>query len=437
LRGAYYPLDEERGTGRVILTRDKARYVLDFAALRAPDLNADLALRDFTINAMAVSVSHPETLIDPLGGEADLRAGVIRACGPTSLSDDPVRGLRAVRLAAQFDFRIHKETREAVKREAASLKRVSAERIRDEFVRLLGGRRPAAAIRALDMLGLLEWIVPEASTLKGVTQSAPHAFDVWEHTLAILERLEDLLAVLGPRHDPDAAADLALGLASVRLGRYRLPLDEHLSTCLSADRPARWLLFLSAFLHDIAKPATRKLDADGAIHFYEHDLVGAEMAARRATRLRFSADEVKRVRLTVNCHLRPLLLANEATGPSRRAIYRFYRAAGEAGVDVCLLSLADSLATWGPEFRQAEWTRMTEVVAALLKGYFEEPEQSVQPPPLLNGRDLIAHFGLEEGPLVGKLLEAIREAQAAGEVADKEAALELARVVLNQMGGLP
>jgi putative nucleotidyltransferase with HDIG domain len=321
-------------------------------------------------------------------------------------------------------------TREAVKREAPGLARVSAERIRDEFMRLLGGRRPAAALRALDRLGLLALIVPETTALKGVAQPPPHVFDAWEHTLQTVERLERVLAVLGPTHDPDAAADLALGLAAVQLGRCRETLAAHLEEPLSDERPVRWLLFLAALLHDIGKPNTQTVGDDGRIHFYGHEHAGAEIAWRRAGQLRLSAGEARRVRAIVEFHLRPLLLANEKSGPSRRAIHRYFRAAGEAGVDVGLLALADVLGTWGPEFRQAEWARLTGVVAALLRARYEAYEQVVEPAPLVNGRDLMQQFGLAEGPEVGRLLEAIREAQAAGEITDRQEALELARLRL-------
>jgi putative nucleotidyltransferase with HDIG domain len=311
---------------------------------------------------------------------------------------------------------------------------VSAERIRDEFLRLLGGPRVSAAVRALDLLGLLQHIVPEAAALKGLAQPPPHVYDGWAHTTAALDRLEAVFSVLGPTHDPEAAADLPLGLAAVRLGRWRERLAGHFADSLSGDRPLRALLFLAALMHDMGKPATKTVEAEGRIRFIGHEQVGADLAYERATQLRLSVDEAKRVRTVVAGHMRPLLLANEAGGPSARAVHRYFRALGAAGVEVCVLALADTLATWGPEFNQAAWSRLTEVVAALLKAYYEEHEQVVAPPALVNGTELIAELGLAEGPWVGQLLEAIREAQAAGEVADREAALALARRLIGETG---
>jgi putative nucleotidyltransferase with HDIG domain len=434
LNASFYPLDSERDVGRVIVTRDEARFTLDFARLRGPDpsallsvagqgLAADLAARDFTINAIAVSLADPETLIDPLNGEADLRAKIIRACSPHSIADDPVRAVRAIRLAAQLDFRLDQDTRAAVRAQAGALARTSPERRRDEFIRCLGNPRAAAALRALERLGLLEHLAPEVLALKGVTQSPPHELDAWEHTLATVARLEEVLAVLGPVHDVDAASDLTLGLVSVRLGRFRQNIAGHLRTVLSGDRPARWLLMLAALLHDVGKPQTRTVEPDGRIRFLNHEVVGAEMTARRLARLHFSADEVRRAKTIIVHHMRARQLSKEGS-PTRRAIYRFFHDTGEAGVDIVLLSLADFLAKTnsGPP-PQDEWDKHLGVCAQLLGAYFERPQESVSPPALITGHDLIAEFGLEAGPRIGKLLEAVREAQAAGDIADRAGAL--------------
>jgi len=427
LDGAYYPLDPDRDVGRVILKSEEGDLTLDFARLRGPDLDTDLAARDFTINAMAVALHDPETLIDPVGGLADVRAKRIRVCSPSALGDDPVRGVRAIRLAAQLNFRLDQDTRSLVRANADALAQVSAERVRDEFVRCVNGPRPGAALRALDLLGLLDQILPELATLKGVTQSPPHVLDVWEHTLAVVARLNEVLTLLGPVHDVDAASDLILGLISVQLGRYRHALTDHLRVTLTPERNVRAALMLAALLHDAGKPATRAIDPDGRIRFLTHETVSADLAEARLTELRLSGDELKRIRTIIAHHMRPRQLSSQKD-VSPRAIYRFFRDTGAAGVDIVLLSLADFLGKHGGEPPpQDEWAHHLAVCAQLLEAHFEKREERVSPPALITGHDLMSELGLAPGPRIGQLLEAVREAQVVGEVTDRAGALEFAR----------
>jgi hypothetical protein len=146
--------------------------------------------------------------------------------------------------------------------------------------------------------------------------------------------------------------------------------------------------------------------------------------------LRFGRAEVKCVERVVAAHLRPGHLARVEGPVTRRAIYRFFRATDDAGVDVVLLSLADHVATWGPNLDAARWNRRLEVAELLLSHYFEQHEVAVDPPALISGRDLIEELGLSSGPLLGKLLAEVREAQAAGEVGTREEALALAETLL-------
>jgi tRNA nucleotidyltransferase/poly(A) polymerase len=435
LAAAFFPLDAERGTGRVILRGSETfTHTLDFATLRGDDLYADLAARDFALNALAVSLADTGALIDPLHGQNDLRTKVIRACSPTSIADDPLRGLRAVRHAAELNFKIEKGTREAIKAEAASLARISPERIRDEFIRCLGGPNPSAAVRALDLLGLLDHIIPELNTLKGVTQSPPHTLDVWEHSLAVVARLEEVLRVLAVRHDVDAASDLILAFVSVRLGRYRQPLNDQFSAALSSERPTRWVLMLAALLHDAAKPQTRSVEADGRIRLLGHEARGADLIEMVTARLRFSGDEIKHARTIVAHHMRPRQLSRGGE-PSARAVYRFWRDTGAAGVDIVLLSLADYLGKFGGSPPpQDEWSQHVAVCAQLLEAWFEKRQSHVAPTALLTGDDLIAELGMKPGPQIGQVLEAIREAQVAGEITDRESALRFARQLLGMNG---
>lgn len=435
LSAAFYPLDAERGVGRVIVSTAGGPLTLDFARLRGPDIYADLAGRDFTFNALAVPLAEPETVLDPLRGAADLRARLVRQCSPSAITDDPLRAVRAVRLAAQLTGRLDPAARAAIR--TASLAAVSAERQRDEFIRCLGGPHAATAVRVLEMTGLLAQLAPELSALKGLEQSPPHTLDVWEHTLAVLTRLAEIITVLGRVHDVDAASDLILGLVSVRLGRYRSQISDHLAEAVSGERPARWLLMLAALLHDAAKPATRSVDPDGRIRFFGHETRGAALAADLLTRLRFSADEVKRARLIVAHHMRPRQLT-QAGEPGARAIYRFFKDTGPAGVEVVLLALADYLAKFGgspppPD----EWDHLVAGCAMLLEAYYERREERVLPPALITGDEVMAALGLKPGPEVGRLLEAVREAQAAGEVHDAAEALAYARRQLAEPNDAP
>jgi tRNA nucleotidyltransferase/poly(A) polymerase len=434
LGAAFFPLDEDRKIARLVLnTPDGRRTTYDFSALRGANLEEDLRDRDFTINAMALDVRQPDALLDPLSGAADLRQKYLRACSPAAISDDPVRVLRGIRLAAAYNLHILPETRGYLRAAVPLLSRISPERVRDELFRIFAGPQPAACLRALDMLGVFAGLMPEVLKLKGVRQSDPHISDVWQHTLDVVQKLEVLTSALRPNTNPDEAANLMVGLAVMKLAKYRGRIAELLDQPLNPDRTTRALLFFSAFYHDIGKPGTVQQDEAGAVHFLGHENTGELIAADRAQALRLSNGEVNRVRAVIRGHLRPLSLARLAEPPTRRAIFRFFRDSGPAGVDICLLSLADMLGTYGPTLPPELWGKLLDVVALLFEAWWEKPGESVSPPALLNGHELMDAFQLEAGPLIGQLLEAIREAQAAGEVASRQEALDLAQKVLAEI----
>jgi len=239
--------------------------------------------------------------------------------------------------------------------------------------------------------------------------------------------LQVLLDVLGPAYDPDQAANLRLGLAVLRLGRYRERLAEHLAEPMTVDRPAKALLMLAALYHDVGKPATQQADETGRLRFFDHDEVGAKMASRRANKLHLSNGEIDRLKLIIRHHLRPLLLVQPEEPPTRRAIYRFFRDCGPVGVDVSILSLADALGTYEASMPQDLWARHLDVVRALLEAWWEKPAESVKPPVLLDGHDLMETLGLQPGKEIGRLLEVVREAQATGQIQTRAEALALAK----------
>ncbi|RMG36424.1 MAG: HD domain-containing protein [Gammaproteobacteria bacterium] len=400
--GSYYPLDEDRGTGRAILEdADGQRLVVDLARLRAADIEGDLADRDFAINAMAAPPDRPDEVLDPFGGRADLAAGRIRPVSENSIRRDPVRALRAVRLAAQLGFELAPEAEVPMRRDGPRLSEVSAERVRDELMRLLGLPQAAPWLRRLEALGLLPVVLPELDPLRGVTQSAPHCLDVFDHSLAVVAELEGVLADWRP---PAEVAEA---------------LQAWLAAAPAGGRPRRALLKLGALLHDLGKPATRREEA-GRIRFLGHEEAGVPLARAVMQRLRFSRSETRLLETLVRYHLRPLLLTQQPS-VSRRAIYCFFRDTGDNGAGILLHALADWRGTCPG--RNAPPTRLEQLIGRMLRFLWGESGAPSRSRPLLGGRDLIA-LGVPPGPRIGELLARLREAQAAGEVTDREGALQ-------------
>jgi len=432
--GAFFVLDDERDVARAVL-HDVGGELLevDVARLRAPELLGDLSLRDFTINAMAADLTacgasgapDASQIIDPFGGRADLDGRLIRAVTESSFRDDPLRVLRAMRQSVELGFRIEDATYNLIRRDASLLATVSGERVRDELMRIVSAPGAWQHVRTLASLDLLSPTLPEAASLIGVTQSAPHYQDVFDHTRAVLAHLEGVYAVLWPDvfRVPQAVADDATVIADESqwldvadlLTPYADDLRAHLVQPLAAGRARRELLFWAVLAHDWGKPAMRIADNDGRTRFYGHDQWGAVLVGHRGQALKLSSDEIAYLTRLVDGHMRPTLLAQEDL-PSRRAIYRFYHDLGDAGPDCTLLSLADSLATRAAQPDVESWRRRQAATSLLLEAYFRARTEQVAPDPLMNGHQMMAEFGLKPGPQLGRLLDDLREAQAVGEV---------------------
>ena len=431
-KGAYYPLDHDRGVGRAIIPWHNEQIRIDVAQFRGPDLLTDLHERDFTLNAMAVHLTGDlQSIIDPTGGLVDLATKRLRACTSHAIASDPVRILRAIRTSLRFGLMIDPATRNDLKSHASRLPDVSAERIRDELITMLGGNRPAAAIAVLHQLGILPHIIPEASAMHGITQSAPHQFDVWQHTLATIGHLDTVLQIIEPQRSSDLTANVQAGALAFAISPIRPHLQDHLTHQWPNERSHRALLMLAALMHDTGKPATRKENPDGRIQFLQHEQIGAELIKTRAGALRLSQDETQRLTTIVKYHMRPHWLAANSP-PSSRAIYRFWRDTGEAGVDSCLLALADYLGTYGVVLDSHTWIAYLDTIQMLLTRYFLHHDSAVAPPPFITGQDILSIFDLSPGPRIGKILNGLREAQAIGEISNKEEALNWVQRFLEQ-----
>ena len=426
LGGKYVPLDRINRVGRVILVNKeepstKGQWKLDFSTVKGT-IEQDLAQRDFTIDAIAVDLSQlgkdytDVSLIDPFNGWDDLHQGVIRTVAETAFESDAARLLRAVRLAAELGFSIDKETEALIQRQSYLIARVAGERVREELLRLLTIPQTGHLLPYLDKLGLITAMIPELAQTKGIEQPKEHFWNVFDHSLETVIAVDFLLRQGAWEHTSEEV------LAATP---WSAELAQHFALEVSSGSTRRLLLKLAALLHDVAKPRTKAIDVGGRMRFLGHAKEGAITTTAILERLRFSAKEVKLMETMVRYHLRPGQMSQDGF-PSHRAIYRYFRDTGEAGVDILFLSLADHLATRGPQLNMTHWQRHSQTVDYVLTQRFEQ-EALVVPPKLVDGHDLINIFGMSPGPKIGELLEQVREAQASGELATREEALSYIR----------
>ena len=425
LGAAYVPLSPERGIARLVFPAQEGEVrCLDFSPLKGT-IAADLASRDFTIDAMAAALSGRDggfEIVDPLLGRHDLTRGIVKAVTPTAFEADGLRLLRGVRIAAETGFHIDSNTSAWMRERAAYLDGVAPERQREELVRMLATARASWALRTLDDLTLLERVLPELAAARGVEQPKEHYWDVFDHSLETVEALDFLLAEHVPQDARWAAfwRELWGPLGWLPAGR------SHFYEEFSEGHPRLALLKLGAALHDIAKPQTKMVDSQGRVRFFGHADAGARMARAIMERLRFSARETRLVSLLVEEHLRPGQLTSDGGPPSRRALFRFFRDTGDAALDVLILSLVDHLAARGPRMRITSWRNHVAYVNHVMARRHLE-ESLVEPPRLLTGHDVMEALALQPGPEVGRLLKAVEEAQGAGEVRTRDEALALVR----------
>jgi poly(A) polymerase len=423
LGGRFVLLDKQNRVCRVVVADKKApsggRWQLDFTTF-ADGIEKDLSRRDFTIDAIALDLEEVGgedfTLIDPFGGLNDLKNKVIRAVSQSVFADDAVRLLRGARLAAELGFSLDNKTEALVKSQCHLIANVAGERLREELVRLLAVPHPEEFLFHLDELGLITALFPELAKTKGVEQPREHAWNVFDHSLQTVIAVDFILHQGSWPHGDDKV------LAAVP---WSEELAEHFAQEVGGSSSRRVLLKLAALLHDIAKPETKAVGEDGRTHFFGHDKLGGTVASNTLARLRFSGREAKLVAIVINYHMRPGQMSQQGL-PTQRAIYRYFRDTGEAGIDILFLSLADHLATRGANLDMAGWREHTGMVEHVLEKHFEQ-QRLVEPVRLVDGNDLINIFGLEPGPAIGEILEAVREAQASGELSSREEALDYVR----------
>ena len=421
-RAACFALSEEFGAWRVS-ARDSS-WQVDVEALRGGSLRADLALRDFTVNAIAEPIAGGAP-IDPLGGLEDLAAGRLRMAGPAAFAEDPLRVLRLVRVAVELSLEPEADTLAAARSHTDGLARCSPERVFVELRRIIAAEQALRGLQLLSELGAMAVVLPELEALRGVEQNRFHHADVHGHTLEVLERTIELDAFAtgastssgdgSPIESERARLDSVLGGHRKAVGRF---LCEPLADDLTRAEALRW----GALLHDAAKPLTRGVGPiDGRVTFIGHDERGAALARDVLGRLRTSERLRAHVAALVRHHLRLGFLVHEPQPLARRTVFSYLRATSPVEVDVTLLSIADRLATRGDRAQEAIDAHL-DVAKGMLGDVLGWREHGPGRP-LLRGDELGAQLGIEPGPRIGELLGELAEAQYAGEIATREQAL--------------
>lgn len=422
---AYVPLDEEERTARIVLTlkdgEGARRLEIDISALRGRNLEEDLSRRDFTINAIAISLEewlkdplHPKNLTDPLAGVQAIKKGALIACSDQAFAEDPLRILRGVRLAAQLEWTLDSSLEARMRLSVKDLDHVSAERIREEWLSMCETNRAGDAMDRLNVLGVIDIVIPELVLGRGMDQGPFHHLDVLAHEIEAVHQADRMLEDLAEFSEPLCSA-----------------LTDYRDEVVSDQRTRKALIKFSTLVHDVGKPANKQVHDDGEIWFIGHEHTGAELVSEIVSRLKFSNRESEIIVQLVRHHLRPGFLSREPE-LTRRAVHRFYKELGDNGPACGLAWWADRMATRGPQSRVSEIDQQRARLEELLNPYFFQAETLVKPPRLVDGHKIMEILDLAPGSMVGRLLAVIEEAQAEGSVTTTEEALALARRVHEQ-----
>ena len=380
---------------KTVYTFKTNSFRIDLTLLEGNSIEEDLRKRDFTINAMAISLkdilfADKEKLIDPLGGYDDLNRRLLRPVSKEALLNDPVRVLRGVRFKILFDFTYHPLFLEEAPKAAFLLKKIPPPRLKDELLKILPHSLFYRYLKELDALKALYHIFPELEGIEKIPPSGLHQFDLKTHTFLTVKYLETLCS--------------------------SIPLKEKIGN----DFP---ILKLVALYHDVAKPLTVK-EKDGYLTFYNHDKIGAEITKKAFERLTLGKKASQMAWTIVRNHLRPFFLYElfKKNKLTQKAVFKLYKDTKPYHYHVLLHSLADYSAT---SKEMAESAKEFLNFLFLLSKNFESFEQLK---PLLNGKDIMEIKGFSSpNSCIGKIKDKLEELQAVGKVRTKEEAVKFVK----------
>jgi putative nucleotidyltransferase with HDIG domain len=381
----------------------------DISAIEGGSIEDDLARRDFTLNAISYDLSSGK-ITDLFGGLNDISIKKIRMVSKDVFKKDPVRLIRAYRIAAMLSFEIEPETLGAIIDNLKLTATAAGERIKAELFKILSCQKAYSYIRQMCETGLLLEIFPELNSLRGCRQNNYHAYDVLDHSLAAFGMLEKILN----NEEPIT-------------GSINFPVPE-----MSKERSA--LLKYSILLHDIGKPATLTIGNDGNIHFLSHEVKGAEMAKQISKRLRLSNKETDYVDFIIRNHILALNLFNSCNNisPSKKSLTRFFIKCRENTPDILLHTIADIIGKGIDDERNGHFVSFA---SYLLNEFFSDYEIKKTGPRLITGEDLINECGLSPSPLFKRILSDVEESRISNEIKNRKEAILLAKELIKKYSG--
>jgi poly(A) polymerase len=414
----FYSLDAEREAYRLIFSNlGEEIQFLDFSKIRGNSIDSDLLGRDFTINAMAVNVNDPQKLIDPLGGAQDLRDKIIKACSSSSISDDPIRVLRAIRFVAEGNYKITEDTRKLLKIGVPLLEISSAERKRDELFKIAALDQVSVAFRALDWLGVFPVLFPDINKLKkGDLPQQKNDFQT-KIDFSSSGEIVQLINLITRNNIEDNKGSLLYGMAGSVLDKYRHDLKTYLIQKFTPDRNINQLLHIGNLLFLIQKTFSAP----------------KELGSRNIKVMNLSREETHFITILSTTYDSLEKLITETDFLTRRDAYQFFKVNGSSGIASTILYLGNYVASNKQELSPNNWKLILEKIEFLWEAWWNKKAEIVEPVPLLNGDEIAKEFHLSPGPVIGKCLEFLTTEQASGAINSRNNAIEKIREMLTNL----
>lgn len=414
IKGSAFELGRgDKGCFRVAIKKNDNLVEIDFSPLKDDTIEKDLKKRDFTINAMALSVrelfeDESPGILDPLNGRQDLKSGRLKLVSRDAIDEDPLRILRGFRFAAIFSMKPDSDFLSLAREKKGKLSAVARERVRTEFFKMLAAESTCRQVKAMAETDVLSEIIPNISSWEEIDQGVRHRFALLEHSLKTLEYLE---AILGAAHSP--------------FSFYNKQLASHLGQELEYGINRRAMLKFASLLHDSGKPSTLEI-CDDKVTFYNHEEEGAKINSKIAADLRIGR-AARSILLNITRQHMRILHLSKLEKISTKASNRFIRDCGDELPEILLLALADTWAT--RDARDVDYTDVEGAVSFMLKLWINRPE--VPREPFLNGNEVMEVTGSKEGVEVGRYLALLADAEIDGLVSSKTEARQYLKKLSN------